>query len=466
MEQREEKLKTPSETNYIEAVREYFNYKENPPLAHVHSFGCQQNAADGERFKGLLMEMGYGFTDDLERADLILYNTCAVRENAEDRVYGNIGELKHLKAKNPDLVVCICGCMTQQEHVAEKIKNTYRQVDLVCGTFAMKEFPKLLFEVLSSRKRVFYLGGDKLSLPEGIPAVRDGNTKAYVSIMYGRNNFCTYCIVPYVRGRERSRKPEDIIAEIQELSRSGCREIMLLGQNVNSYGKGLEEEISFSELLRRIDKIEGDFKIRFMSSHPKDISHDLIDAIFECEKVCKHLHLPLQSGSDEILAAMNRRYTAYQYLSIVSYAREKDPDFSFSTDIIVGFPNETEEDFQKTLDIMKEVGFDNIFSYIYSKRSGTKAAEIEDLTEPREKTERMRRLLSLQREIATTRYHDMIGKTLTVLAEAKGKTEGYLTGKSDEFIIVEMEGSEEHIGQYVKVKITGAHNWALVGKII
>lgn len=452
---------------FIDKIKDLFSEKETPPLAHVHSFGCQQNVADGEKIKGILAEIGYGFTDFPDDADLILYNTCAVRENAEERVFGNLGELKHLKARKPGLIIGVCGCMAQQEHIAERIKNTYRQVDLVFGTFSMYELPELLYDVLSSGKRIFHISEDDTEIHENVPAVRDNKLKASVPIMYGCNNFCTYCIVPYVRGRERSREPEEILAEIRSLAQEGYKEIMLLGQNVNFYGKGLSEPITFSELLRKINDIDGDFKIRFMSSHPKDATFELIDTILECDKVCKHLHLPVQSGSNNMLKKMNRHYTRERYLEIVRYARSKKSDFSFSTDIIVGFPNETEEDFNQTLDLIQQVGYDNIYSYIYSKRIGTKAAELEDLTPAEEKPKRMKRLLDLQRSIAVERYNGYIGRTLRVLAESEGKKgEDYLTGKSDEFIIVEFKAPKDKIGQYVDVKITAAHNWALVGEII
>ena len=442
-------------------------FQEAPPLAHVHSFGCQQNVSDGEKIKGMLSSMGYGFTDSVDNADLIIYNTCAVRENAEARVFGNIGELKHLKANNPSLVIGLSGCMAQQEHIVEKVKKTYRHVDMVFGTFAMFTLPKLFFEVLSERKRVYDITEIDNSIHEGVKIIRDGKLKASVPIMYGCNNFCTYCIVPYVRGRERSREPSAIISEVTKLAQAGYKEIMLLGQNVNSYGEGLEEKITFSQLLRKLNEIEGNFKIRFMSSHPKDATFELIDTIIECDKVCKHLHLPFQSGSNRILKAMNRIYTREHYLEIVDYARSKLPEFSFSSDIIIGFPNETYEDFLATMNLIEYVKFDNIYTFIYSKRSGTKAAEIVDSTSEADKTKWMRILLSKQREIATVQYRRFIGMTLEVLVEAEGKSgSDYLTGRSNEFIIVEFKAPKDKIGQFVKVKITDAHNWALVGEII
>lgn len=450
---------------YIEKIKEHFASSAARPLCYVHSFGCQQNVSDGEKVIGLLQSAGYEVTEDISSAELIIYNTCAVRENAEQRVYGLIGELKHLKESNPRLVIGICGCMAQEKKNVDKIRSTYKQVDLVFGTHALAELPKLLYSVLNERKFVSDINEYDDAFAQ-ISPYRTSSFKANVPIMYGCNNFCSYCIVPYVRGRERSRRPEDILEEIRRLADGGYREIMLLGQNVNSYGKNLDEPISFSELLRRINDIDGDFKVRFMSPHPKDVTKELIDTIIGCEKLCKHIHLPLQSGSNAILEKMNRHYTAEKYLETVEYARSIIPDFSISTDIIVGFPNETEEDFKATLDIVRKVGYDNIFSFIYSRRSGTKAAEIADFTLDEDKSRRMTELLALQREISTQRYKRFIGRTLSVLFDDECKKNGMLSGKSDEFIIVESEAGRENIGLRKNVKITQAFNWALKGDII
>ncbi|MBR6385105.1 MAG: tRNA (N6-isopentenyl adenosine(37)-C2)-methylthiotransferase MiaB [Ruminococcus sp.] len=434
-------------------------------LAYVRSFGCQLNVSDSEKIKGLLKKMGFGFTENENNADIIVLNTCAVRENAEDRVFGIVGSMKKLKEKNPSLIIAIAGCMTAQEHIAEKIKKSYPQVDIVVGTSAINSLPKLMLDCLDGQKFSADIK-EYDDFSEAVEQVRESSFKASVPIMFGCNNFCTYCIVPYVRGRERSRKPEDIISEVRQLVSEGYKEIMLLGQNVNSYGNDLSSDINFPKLLRMINDIQGDFWIRFMSSHPKDASEELIDTIFECEKVAKHLHLPVQSGSNEILKKMNRNYTAEKYLSIVEYIRKKDPEFSLTTDIIVGFPNESESDFRATLDIMNKVKYDNIYSFIYSRRSGTKAAEIQDSTDEKTKGGRMRELLNLQRNISTEHYKRFIGKTLRVLADGKAKkSDGYLTGKSSEFIIVEFEGDESLIGQFVDVKITEAMNWAVKGVI-
>ncbi|MBD5139739.1 MAG: tRNA (N6-isopentenyl adenosine(37)-C2)-methylthiotransferase MiaB [Ruminococcus sp.] len=435
-------------------------------LCCLRSFGCQQNVSDGEKILGLLCEMGYGITEDVSSADLILYNTCAVRENAELKIYGLLGDLKHLKESRPELIIGVCGCMAQQEQVVEKIRRTYKQVDLIFGTFAVNEFPRLLYEALTERGLKVDITEYEGGIAEDIRPVRSCGFKAGVPIMYGCNNFCSYCIVPYVRGRERSRSPEAVLDEIKTLVGNGCKEIMLLGQNVNSYGKSFDPPIGFSELLRRINALDGDFRVRFMSPHPKDADMELIDTIIECDKICKHMHLPLQSGSDRILTEMNRRYTAEKYMETVSYARSRIPDFSFSTDIIVGFPNETREDFEDTLKILREVKYDNIFSFIYSKRTETKAALIEDKVSDKEKSERMRELLELQREISSEHFKRFEGRTLDVLFESGTKNEGWYAGKSDEFIIVEAKADSSVIGQMKKVRITKAFNWALQGEII
>ncbi len=435
-------------------------------FAYVRSFGCQLNVSDGEKIKGLLKKAGYDFTDDEHEADIIILNTCAVRESAEDRVFGIIGSMKKLKEENPSLIIGISGCMTAQEHVAEKIKKSYPQVDFVMGTSAINSLPSLLLECLKGKKFSADIS-EYDDFSEQTEQVRESTFKASVPIMFGCNNFCTYCIVPYVRGRERSRLPEDIINEVKNLVDSGYKEIMLLGQNVNSYGKDLKNGISFPELLRELNKINGDFIIRFMSSHPKDASHELIDAIFECDKVANHLHLPVQSGSNTVLDRMNRRYTVEKYLETVEYIRKKSPDFSLTTDLIVGFPNETDDEFNSTLDLIKKVKYDNIYSFIYSRRTGTKASEIIDTISETVKGKRMRELLEVQREISTENYKRFIGRKMRVLVDSVSKKrEGYVTGKSDEFIIVEFKGDKSLIGQFVETEITDAMNWAVTGKMI
>ncbi|MCM1226091.1 MAG: tRNA (N6-isopentenyl adenosine(37)-C2)-methylthiotransferase MiaB [Clostridium sp.] len=451
----------------ISKVSQLLSKRESPPAACVHSYGCQLNFSDGEKIKGMLAKMGYGFTELPERADLVIFNTCAVRENAEDRVFGNLGFLKHCKENNPDMIIGLCGCMAGLEHVIKKLEKSYHFVDIVFGTSALDRFPEMLHEKLSGKKKVY--DTNEYNMPaEGLEQIRDSSFKASVPIMYGCNNFCTYCIVPYVRGRERSRRPEDILNEVRELVRSGYKEIMLLGQNVNSYGNDFDSEsgIDFCGLLKSINAIEGDFIIRFMSSHPKDAGTKLIGAMLECEKVERHLHLPVQSGSDAILEKMNRKYTIEKYMETVDYARSRVSDFSFTTDIIVGFPNESAEDFEQTLELIKRVRYDNIYSFIYSKRSGTKAAEIADRISDEEKGERMTRLLAMQREISTESYKRFIGRKMRVLVDSKCKRDGWLTGKSSEFIIVEIEGEESFIGKFVDVEVTAAKNWAVTGKII
>lgn len=449
---------------YAELISEKMREQNRPLTAYVRSYGCQLNFADGEKIKGQLLGMGFSFKESPEEAEIVIFNTCAVRENAEDRVFGNLGALKKAKENNPGMIIGLCGCMVELEKVRERLNASYPYVGLVFGAGAIERLPKLIYEKLSGGGKEPCVG--EYGLPsEGAVQLRDSAFKASVPIMFGCNNFCTYCIVPYVRGRERSRRPEDIINEIRGLVSDGYKEIMLLGQNVNSYGKDIEDGIDFPELLRRINALEGDFIIRFMSSHPKDAGKELIDAMMDCSKVERHLHLPVQSGSNEILRRMNRGYTVERYLETINYARSAVPDFSFTTDIIVGFPNESGEDFEKTLELMKTVGYDNIYSFIYSKRSGTKAAEIDDRVSDEEKSERMTRLLSLQREISTQGYKRFIGETMRVLADGKGKRSGWLTGKSPEAVIVEFEGDESLIGSFVNVKITGAKNWAVTGEI-
>lgn len=438
-----------------------------PPLAYVHSYGCQGNVSDGEKLKGMLADMGYGFCDQAEQADLVLFNTCAIRENAEDRIFGNVGALKRWKAQSPKHKLLLCGCMMQQPHIVEKLKQSYPYVDLIFGTHVIHQLPELLLSVLQQHKRVFYTPESDGVIAEGLPIRRDGTLKAWVPIMYGCNNFCTYCIVPYVKGRERSRQPEAILAEVRQLVEQGYKEITLLGQNVNSYGKTLEHPISFAQLLTQIDAIPGDFRIRFMTSHPKDATKELFDVMAKSQKICHHLHLPVQCGSDRILQAMNRRYTVKQYLGLIDYARSVMPDISFTTDIIVGFPGETLEDFQGTMELLKKVRYDSLFSFIYSKRVGTKAASMPDDTPHSVKSDRLQQLLALQRTIGEEVLSEYVGKTLRILVDGAGKSgEGYLTGRTDQFLIVDFPGDSALIGQFVTVKITKALNWALLGELV
>lgn len=450
--------------NYSEKVKEIFEKRETPPLCYVHSYGCQQNVNDGERIRGVLCKMGCGVTEDRETADVIVLNTCAVRENAEVRVYGHIGEIKHIKKVRPDVLVIVCGCMAQEEKTVGKLRRSYPFVDILFGTSAMGELPRLMYEAMTEGKFVSDTNDRPGECFEELAPMRTEKFRAGISVMYGCNNFCSYCIVPYVRGRERSREPDKIIEEVKSLADSGCREIMLLGQNVNSYGKGTAAGIDFPELLYRINAVGGDFRIRFMSPHPKDAGEDFFNAVAECQKVCKSVHMPLQSGSERILREMNRGYTPQRYMEQISYARRVCPGLSVTTDIIVGFPGETAEDFNDTLEIVKQVKYDNIFSFIYSKRTGTRAALMSDNTPDSEKQQRMAELLSLQREISTEHYKRFEGAVFDVLFDSMYK--GKISGKSGEFINTLVEGDKSLIGTMKRVRVTKTHNWAVEGEVI
>ena len=437
------------------------------PLALTETYGCQQNENDTERIRGILSDCGFDFTDDPERADIIIYNTCAVRENAEQKVFGRLGILKHMKEHRRDLIIGLCGCMVQQEHITEKIKEKYSHVDLIFGTHALYKLPELLWGVLADNKKMVDIDDSDGYIAEGIPVKREDDTKAWVSVMYGCNNFCTYCIVPYVRGRERSRKSEDIINEIKELVGEGVTEITLLGQNVNSYGKDLDENIDFSDLLRRVNEIDGIKRIRFVTSHPKDFGDRLIDAMSECDKVCHQLHLPFQAGSNSVLKAMNRRYTKEEYLEKIRRVKERIPDIALSTDVIVGFPTETNEDFLETIDVLKKVEFDNIFSFIYSKRKGTPAAELDFALSSEEIHKNFDMLLETQNEISLKKNKAFEGKTVEVLVDGESKTDkNMLSGRMANTKIVNFSGDSSLKGKYVKVKITKAHTWSLNGELV
>lgn len=473
MKERKEILVSQQELDqqrqYAQKVKAFLSekYPDRMPMAYVHSYGCQQNISDGEKIKGMLALMGYGFANEPKDAQLVIYNTCAIRENAEDRVFGNVGALKGIKRRHPDMLIGLCGCMMQQPHIVDRLKKSYPYVDLVFGTHVLHRLPENLYEALTQEGRVFQTPESDGVIAEDLPIRRDGSLKAWVSIIYGCNNFCTYCIVPYVRGRERSREPEAILSEVRSLVEQGYKEITLLGQNVNSYGKGLEHPITFAELLRRINEIPGDFRIRFMTSHPKDATRELIDTMASCEKVCHHLHLPVQSGSDRILTLMNRHYSREQYLDLVRYAKEKIPDISFTSDIIVGFPGETAQDFEQTLSLIREVKYDSLFTFIYSKRVGTKAAAMEDPISDEEKSAHFQRLLDEQKEIGQANYEACVGKVYRVLVDGKGRTgEQYVTGRTDQNAIVDFPGDESLIGQFVDVRITKALNWALLGESV
>ena len=437
-------------------------------MALVRTYGCQQNVADSEKLRGQLQEMGFAFTEQEEEADLILFNTCAVRENAEFRVYGNVGNLKALKRQKPSLIIGVCGCMMEQEHVAEKIRQSYPYVSLVFGTHVVHKLPELLYQTLTSGKRVFSRGDDSedKTIVEGLPIHRDRDIRAWLTVMYGCDNFCSYCVVPHVRGRERSRTPEAVEAEFRALVQAGYKEIVLLGQNVNSYGKTLEHPISFSELLRRLDAIPGDHRLRFMTSHPKDATKELIDTMAESEHICHSLHLPFQSGNDRVLKEMNRKYTRERYLELIQYAREKMPDISFSSDIIVGFPGETYEEFLDTVSLVEEVGFTSLFTFIYSPRVGTRAAKMEDPVSEQEKSRWFTELLQAQEAAADKLAPTIIGTTQRVLVEEVSEKRGVLCGKTEGNLNCDFEGSDSLVGQFVDVKITDSRNWVLKGELV
>ena len=389
------------------------------PRAHVMTYGCQQNEADSQRLAGMAQRMGYERTENAGEADWILVNTCAVREHAEMRALGNIGQLSHYKKANPHLIIAVCGCMVQQEHMTEKLRRSYPYVDLVFGTHALWRFPQLLYQRLTQDKRVFDIADEPGRIAEDLPVARPGGVQAWLSIMYGCNNYCSYCIVPYVRGRERSREPGRIEEEFRALLADGYREITLLGQNVNSYGKDLPQPVSFAQLLERLNAIPGEFWIRFMTSHPKDMTPALIDTIARCPKVARKLHLPFQSGSDTVLQRMNRGYTAGHYLSLIDYARDRMPELEFSSDVIVGFPNETAEEFSKTMDLVRRVRFQSLFTFLYSPRSGTPAAAMEDATPTEEKKQRFSQLLACQNEITRQVNQTYLSRRLRVLIDGE-----------------------------------------------
>ena len=452
--------------NFIEKIRTKTEAQTKVPLAFVETYGCQQNSSDSEKIKGMLFDMGFDFCDRADDADFILYNTCAVRENAELRVFGNIGALKHLKRRRGDVIIAVCGCMMQQEHIANQIKSKYKHVDLVFGTHALYRFPELLCSVIDGN-RVFDTKNEEGSVFEDITYKRDGFPLAKIPIMYGCNNFCTYCIVPYVRGRERSRSDERILDEIRAVAKEGYREVMLLGQNVNSYGNDLEEGLTFPQLLSEVCKIDGIDRVRFMTSHPKDISSELIEVMANEEKICNQLHLPVQSGSDRVLKLMNRKYTKEQYLDIVKAVRKAIPDIVLTTDIIVGFPGETNEDFAETLNILREVEYDTIFSFIYSKRKGTPAAEMADCLTDAEKHRNFERMLKVQNEISKRKNDAYVGTIQKVLVEGISKTNiDTLTGRTEGGKVVNFDGSEELVGQMVNIKITNSQTWSLFGEIV
>lgn len=437
------------------------------PLACVVTYGCQQNVADSEHIKGMLEAMGYGFTEERTQAKLIIFNTCAVREHAEDRVFGNVGALKKYKLANPDVVIALCGCMMQQQHIAEKIKKSFPFVDLVFGTHVVYKVPELIYSALTKNRRVFELPDVDGVIAEGIPVKHDNDKKAWIPIMYGCNNFCSYCIVPYVRGRERSREVEDVVKEFKALVDDGYKEITLLGQNVNSYGKDLEPRVTFSQLLRTLNELDGDFRIRFMTSHPKDCTKELIETMAECDKVATHLHLPFQSGNDRVLKAMNRSYTREKYLSLINYAKELMGDeLSITSDIIVGFPGETYEEFCDTKSLVEEIKATSLFTFIYSPRKGTPAAEMDDPVPYEEKSKWMRELLALQERISGEQMALHKGKVFKCFVYGKGKQgDNYLAARTDGNLIIEFVGDEGLIGTFQKIKVTEPLTYVMLGEL-
>ena len=456
------------QNKYSQMVNELISKRySGKPLACVVTYGCQQNIADSEHIKGMLEAMGYGFTEDRLEAKLIIFNTCAVREHAEDRVFGNVGALKSYKLDNPDVVIALCGCMMQQQHIADKIKQSFPFVDLVFGTHVVYKVPQLIYTALTRKKRVFELPDVDGVIAEGIPVKRDNDKKAWLPIMYGCNNFCSYCIVPYVRGRERSREVNDVVAEFKQLVDEGYREITLLGQNVNSYGKDLEPRVSFSQLLRMLNDLEGDFRIRFMTSRPKDCTKELIETMAQCDKVATHLHLPFQSGNDRVLKAMNRSYTREKYLSLINYAKELMGDeLSITSDIIVGFPGETYEEFCDTLSLVEEIKATSLFTFIYSPRVGTPAAEMDDPVPYEEKSKWMRELLALQERISGEQMALHKGKTFKCFVYGKGKQgDNYLAARTDGNLIIEFVGDERLIGSFQKIKVTEPLTYVMLGEL-
>lgn len=432
------------------------------------AMGCQMNAHDSEKLEGMLTEMGYERTQEEKEADFVIYNTCCVRENAELKVYGKLGWLKHYKeTQNPDALIALCGCMMQQETVLQTLRQKHRHVDIVFGTFNLYKLPELVATRMESGETVYDIWQEQQEVVEDLPSIRHFPYKASVNIMFGCNNFCSYCIVPYVRGRERSRTPEEILAEVRKLAADGVKEIMLLGQNVNSYGKNLETPISFAELLRQVNEVEGIERIRFMTSHPKDLSDELIEAMAQCDKVCKYMHLPVQSGSDEVLRRMNRHYTKESYLELVRKLRAAMPGITLSTDIIVGFPGETEEDFQETLDVIRQARYSTAFTFIYSKRTGTPAATMENQVPEDVVKERFDRMLNVLNPIVHEVHEEQVGKTMPVFAEEVSKQDpAILTGRADNYMLVHFPGTQDLIGKTVPVKIKENKTFYLIGERI
>ena len=452
--QREEQLK---------AIRAFREMEDRPESYFIVTYGCQMNAHDSEKLAGLLEEMGMSEAEDRTKADLVLFNTCCVRDNAERRALGNVTWLKELKKEKPRLLIGVCGCMVQQPGMAEKILKQYRFIDLAFGTHNLHELPGMLVRLCEQRTRVVSISHEEDLIAEGLPVKRLNSWHAYITIMYGCNNFCSYCIVPYVRGRERSRRPDEILEEVRALVAAGYKDITLLGQNVNSYGKDLDCGVDFADLLAEIAQLPGQFWLRFMTSHPKDASKKLFDTIARYPKIAKQFHLPFQSGNDRVLKAMNRHYDSAQYLELVHYGRTLMPDLVLTSDVIVGFPGETEEEFEDTIKLIEHVRYDALFTFIFSPRGGTPAAKMEDPTPKEEKNRRFDRLCEVQNRISLEIHQNYIGKTMLVLVD--GKDGDQLTARTEGGRLVRMHGDDALIGQFVHAKITGCTTWSLVGEL-
>ncbi|MDD6333578.1 MAG: tRNA (N6-isopentenyl adenosine(37)-C2)-methylthiotransferase MiaB [Clostridia bacterium] len=455
---------------YIGECKKYLEKKSSeigrPLYACVHTFGCQMNARDSEKLLGVLKEIGYLETEDEDKSDFVIYNTCTVRENANLKVYGRLGHLKNVKKKNPHMLIAMCGCMMQEPDVVEKIRESYKFVDIVFGTFNIYEMAKLIYNRITSGSQVIDIWEKTKNIVEELPTQRKYPFKSGVNIMYGCNNFCTYCIVPYVRGREISREPKDIIMEIERLVKDGVKEVMLLGQNVDSYGKTLDNPVTFAELLREIDKIEGLNRIRFMTPHPKDISEDIVEAIRDSDKICNHIHFPLQSGSTRLLKLMNRKYTKEHYLEQVEMIRRILPDVSVTTDIIVGFPGETEEDFQDTVDVVRKAKFDSAYTFIYSKRTGTPAAKMDNQVPEDVVKDRFNRLLEVVNEVSHEHIKRYEGKNMAVLVEGiDDHEEGFVTGRMTNNILVHFKADESLIGKIVTVHLDECKGFYYMGRL-
>ena len=448
---------------YCDKIASHWAQEGITPTAYVETYGCQQNEADSEKLRGYLSQCGYAIGTTAEGADVVIMNTCAIREHAEQRVFGNLGALTHTKRRHPGQKIFLCGCMAGEEKVSKRVRESYPHVDGVFSTHHLWQFPEILYSVLTTGKRVFYVQDEPGSIAEGIPQVRDSGLKAWVSIMYGCNNFCTYCIVPYVRGRERSRQPEYILEECRRLIENGAKEITLLGQNVNSYGKDLGIGMDFADLLARIAQLPGDFLIRFMTSHPRDASRKLFDTMARYPKIAKQLHLPFQSGSSRVLKAMNRHYDRETYLEKVNYAKSVMPQLVLTSDVIVGFPGETEEEFEETVSLIQQVHYDSLFTFIFSPRVGTPAAGMDDPTPKAEKSRRFDRLCAVQNAISEEIHTGYIGRELRCLVD--GREGEKLTARTEGGRLVRFSGEDALIGSFRKLKITGATTWSLVGEL-